>query len=85
MPVNFRLEWTLPFASGELKTEGDDDNGHEILTDVSRTSSEPTLIRLRPMLLNEPAEIDDVLEVAAEILDANGDVCTLAGATKTYR
>lgn len=78
MPANFRLEWLVSYESGELVARGYDVNGEEILSDRRRTTGIPAQIRLRPSTLNNPTIADDVIVVAVEIQDANGDVCPLA-------
>jgi beta-galactosidase len=78
MPINFRLEWLVPYESGELLARGYDASGQEILTSVRRTTHAPTQIVLRPMLLNKPQAADDVVVIAAEVQDVNGDICPLA-------
>ncbi len=83
-PVNFRLEWLVPYEHGELLAKGYDANGQELLTTLRRTTHKPAQIVLRPMLLNNPSATDDVVVVAVEIQDANGDISPLADNLVTF-
>ncbi|KAA3656271.1 MAG: glycoside hydrolase family 2 protein [Chloroflexi bacterium] len=84
MPENFRLEWQVPYEPGELVAKGFDADGQEVLTTVRRTTGGAERVVLRPLPLNTPSAPDDVLVVAAEIQDTNGDICPLADNLITF-
>jgi hypothetical protein len=84
MPACFRLEWLVPYEAGELMAKGYDAAGQEILTTLRRTTGEAAQIVLRPSTLNKPTLADEVIVVAVEIRDANGDSCPLAANLVTF-
>ncbi len=83
MPENFRLEWQVPFTAGELKAVGMDEH-EKVHTSIRRTAGSPTAITLQTLPLNDPQKPGDVLVVAAEVRDAQGEICPLADNQITF-
>lgn len=72
MPVNDRLEWQVPYASGELMAVGYDAHGREVSRVVNRTAGPPAAVSL------ECERVDNILVVNAAIVDAHGTLCPRA-------
>jgi beta-galactosidase len=78
MPVNDRLEWQVPYASGELMAVGYDAHGREVSRVVNRTAGPPAAVRL------ECERVDNILVINASIVDAHGTLCPRADHAVTF-
>jgi beta-galactosidase len=72
MPVNGRLDWQVPYASGELMAVGFGADGKEVSRTFNRTAGPPAAVSL------ECERVDNILVVNASIVDAHGTLCPRA-------
>jgi beta-galactosidase len=78
MPVNFRLEWKVPYAPGTLEARGFDAGGREAASMKRRTARAPAAVRVWADRDRISADGEDVIVVNAAVEDGDGEVCPRA-------
>lgn len=69
------LEWTVPYATGELKAVAYDEDGSILAEDVINTFGMADGIKLEPDKLTMEADGEGMIYVTASIVDENGVLC----------
>ena len=83
MPRNSHLVWKVPYVSGRLEARGFR-GGAQVLTDVRETTGPAARILLHPDRKQIVADGEDVVLVAAAVVDAQGRTVPIASDAITF-